>query len=291
MTNQNSNESKGPLVSIGVPIFNEEKFLEQSLGALEQQTYGNIEILISDNGSTDNTETICRSHLARDQRIIYHRFDSNIGPVANFEYVFKKANGKYFMWAAGHDLWASNYISECVNLLEKNDSGVVAFGTSSWIDSAGKDLKKYSGWSDTRGLDVVARYFTVLWGNMHPILGVIKKEHLNPTPAMDYVGFDLVMLTFLALKGHFLHANNTLWSRREFRSESSYKEKLNRYKSKEYGLRRTTLDRYFPLAKLPCELIKVVLSANISSLLKLLILIILLPTLPVKYLCGKYLSH
>jgi hypothetical protein len=63
--------------------------------------------------------------------------DGNKGPIYNFNNALKKASGKYFMWAAGHDLWTSNYISACVDLLESRPCTVVASGISNWIDEHG----------------------------------------------------------------------------------------------------------------------------------------------------------
>jgi len=88
-------------MSIGIPVCNEDRFLEETLRSLLSQDYGNMEIIISDNASTDRTEEICREFSARDMRISYYRFKDNQGAIANFRRVLEVARGKYFMWAAG----------------------------------------------------------------------------------------------------------------------------------------------------------------------------------------------
>ncbi len=275
-----------PLVSIGMPVYNEGRFIKDSLEALVNQDYTNIELIISDNASNDDTGKICHQYAEQYGWIQCHKSNVNKGPASNAKFVLEKASGKYFMWAAGHDLWSKNFISESVKLLESYQEAAVVVATTNWIDEDGMPYVRESGWTDTRGMDIIARYFTVLWGNMHPILGLIRRGYIINSPPKGVVGSDLILLSGLALKGDFLHASNVSWSRREFRVEKSYADKLERYKSKEYGLATGGINKYFPLIHLPVELIKEVLSANISWGKRFLILFLLLPTLPVRYFSG-----
>ncbi|MFT6974675.1 MAG: glycosyltransferase involved in cell wall biosynthesis [Bermanella sp.] len=277
-----------PLVSIGIPLFNEGLFIRQTLESLIKQDYENIEIIISDNGSSDETPLICEEFYERYPELIkYFRFDSNEGASKNFKAVLEKSSGLYFMWAGGHDLWSENYISECVLLLDGHEDAAVAFGCNEWIDESGHPFGREYGWSDTRGLDPVARYFTVLWGNMNPILGLIRKKYLPVSSVQNMVGADLIILCELALHGDFIHAPLAEWKRREHRPETSYTQKLERYKSSQYGLATTMFDRIFPLAKLPVKLIKDIVLSGLPAQHKLAILFLVLPTFLVKYLLGK----
>lgn len=283
------NQTNNPLVSVGMPIFNESRYLREALEALVKQDYPNIELIISDNASTDATPEICREFAEKYDWIRYHRFEVNKGPAKNFNTVLENATGMYFMWAAGHDLWSSNYLSACVTLLESHPNAMIAYGCSNWIDDQGEPFGREYGWVDTRGINVLARYFTILWGNMHPILGVIRTEALLSSPIINTVGTDLIILSHLILMGDFVHAVDTSWSRREFRAnESAYKDKLKRYKNKEYGLASTVLDKLFPLARLPIELVKVVTHAKQPLFVRLLIFFLLLPSFPVRYIAGKF---
>ncbi len=276
-----------PLVSIGLPVFNEGRFIKQSLDALLQQDYKNIELIISDNASTDDTAQICQSYAKKYSWVKYNRLKINQGPADNFNVVKEIASGQYFMWAAGHDLWSENYISACVSLLESHPDAVIAYGSSKWINEENENFGREYGWVDTRGMDVIARYFTIFWGNMHPILGVIRKEMLNEYTLTNTVGVDLIILSHLILKGDFIHAVETSWSRREFRTESSHKDKIKRYQSKEYGLATSLLDKIFPLARLPLELSKAVMQSQKPLSVRLLILLLLLPSFPLRYISGK----
>ncbi|MDF1644114.1 MAG: glycosyltransferase family 2 protein [Pseudomonadales bacterium] len=280
-------KSTNPLVSIGVPVFNEEQFIRESLESLVNQTYGNIELIISDNCSTDGTSKICKEFEEKYEWISYNRFEENIGASPNFKYVLEQATGKYFMWAAGHDLWSANYLSECVKMLEPRKNAAIAFGSSKWINANGTIFGREYGWIDTRGMGPIERFFVVFWGNMHPILGLIRTEFLKSDPITNTVGVDLIILTRLALLGDFVHAVEAHWSRREFRTESTHDDKLKRYKSVEQGFTRSIFSRAFPLVRLPLEITKVVFNAKLPAFSKISLLFLLLPSFITRYFSGK----
>lgn len=105
-----------PLVSIGMPVYNGEKYIRQALDSLLAQDYGHFELIISDNASTDGTPEICREYAARDSRIAYYRNQENMGAAWNFKRVLDLAAGEYFMWLP-HDyrLLDANYLSTLIN--------------------------------------------------------------------------------------------------------------------------------------------------------------------------------
>jgi glycosyltransferase involved in cell wall biosynthesis len=291
MTRADPAEARHPLISIGVPICNEEQFLIESLEALLGQTYPNLELLISDNASTDNSARICADFAARYDNVYFHRFDTNQGAIANFRKVLDDANGDYFMWASGHDLWQPNYIEACYEMMQRWPQAVVAFGSTNWVGTSGEPHSTQSGWTDTRGMHPIARYMAIYWGNMNPILGLTRTDALRGCGLVDSAGADLVVLTQLALLGDFVHADATSWSRREFREEQAYADKLKRYQSDQYGLDRSRLGRLFPLARLPIELLRAVVASPISLGQKLLLLPLLAVNLPIKYVTDKWLRQ
>ena len=97
-------------VSIGMPVYNAEKYLDGALAALSTQTFSDLRIIISDNASTDTTPDIISAWAARDARITHHRQSENIGAMANFEWVLRRAESPWFMFAAYDDLWSPNYV-------------------------------------------------------------------------------------------------------------------------------------------------------------------------------------
>jgi len=110
-----------PKVSIGMPVYNGELFIREALDSLLVQTFTDFELIISDNGSKDATEAICKDYAEKDVRIRYIRQLENRGALANFEIVLNEAVGEYFMWAAADDRWSNLFINICVSAL-KDDS-------------------------------------------------------------------------------------------------------------------------------------------------------------------------
>ncbi len=277
-----------PLVSIGMPLYNEERFLDASLASLRGQDYPNLEIVISDNASTDGTLQICERHAAEDARIRIARSTTNRGVNANFERALDMAQGQYFMWAAGHDLWTPNLVSECVNLLEANGGACIASGGSLWIGAEGEPLPRSSGSTDTRGLTPIARLFTIFWGNMHPVVGLIRTAQLRAClPLVNVTGGDLVLLADLALRGDFLLAAKATWSRRESRVELTYGDKLKRYASPTVAISKSRFERMFPLLQLPLALIRVVRCSQLRRIDKLAVILALIASFPLRRMDGR----
>lgn len=114
-----------PLVSVGFPTRNRAHLLPISLGSLLQQTYPALEVIVSDNASTDNTEHVFFAFAEKDKRIRYIRQKENIGSIKNHEYVLQEAKGKYFMWASDDDEWHPQFVEKLVRVLEEHpDYGV-----------------------------------------------------------------------------------------------------------------------------------------------------------------------
>lgn len=99
-----------PKVSVGLPVYNGEKYLPQAIKSLLAQTFAEFELIICDNASTDRTQEISRTFTKRDQRIRYHRNPNNLGAAANFNLSFRLSSGEYFKWAAD-DLCAPEFLA------------------------------------------------------------------------------------------------------------------------------------------------------------------------------------
>lgn len=122
----NTNHMKKELISIGLPTYNGEKYLEQAINSLRAQTYRYFELIISDDASTDATETICRKYAKRDKRISYTRQKRNLGFAVNFNYVLKKAKGNYFIWAGQDDYWDKRFTETLFKLIKAYPKAVLA---------------------------------------------------------------------------------------------------------------------------------------------------------------------
>jgi glycosyltransferase involved in cell wall biosynthesis len=119
------NADRQPLVSVGVPVFNGEAGLARCLDGLLRQDYNNLEIIISDNGSTDATPAICEAYARCDPRVKYLRSEENRGSIWNFNRVFELATGTYFMFAAHDDERAPEFVSACIEHLEQHPDAVL----------------------------------------------------------------------------------------------------------------------------------------------------------------------
>jgi len=122
--------SVAPLVTVGIPVRNGERYLEEAIASVLRQDHPALEVVISDNASTDRTPDIARRHAERDPRVRYHRNPEDVGVVANFEITAALATGKYFTWLPHDDVLSpERSISTIVAFLEEHES-VVLCGSS-----------------------------------------------------------------------------------------------------------------------------------------------------------------
>ena len=111
-------------LSIGLPVYNGEKFLQNRLENILSQTFSDFELIISDNASTDSTAEICKEYASKDNRISYIRQEKNTGPFNNFKFVLDKAQNEYFVFAAVDDLWKPTFLEKNVKVLDSNHNVV-----------------------------------------------------------------------------------------------------------------------------------------------------------------------
>jgi glycosyltransferase involved in cell wall biosynthesis len=109
--------SSDSLVSIGLPVRNAGARLDGVVESVLAQDHGNLELVISDNASTDATEQVCRDVAATDPRIRYHRQPENVGLLNNFLTVIRLARGEYFRWIGDDDRLKPGYVSRCLQLM------------------------------------------------------------------------------------------------------------------------------------------------------------------------------
>ncbi len=112
-------------VSLGVPVYEAERFLEETMDSLLAQTLADFEIVISDNASTDPTEEICRPYADADPRVRYVRHEDNRGASWNHTFLALEARAPYFKWAAADDVCEPTYLERCVEVLENDASAVL----------------------------------------------------------------------------------------------------------------------------------------------------------------------
>lgn len=138
------------LLTIGMPVFNDVHFIEKSLESILTQRFHDFELIISDDGSTDGSEAICKKYAEKDSRIKYIRQQKNIGISKNMMFLLSQAKTKYFMWAGDDDILEPTFIDKLIDSLEKNTDCIVAFCNYNFIDENGnlignKQIFDYSG--------------------------------------------------------------------------------------------------------------------------------------------------
>lgn len=211
-------------------MFNGENYLIEALESILAQTYGDYELIISDNASTDRTMEICQAYVAKDPRIRYFRNTTNIGGAGNFNKVFKLSSGEYFKWAAHDDVIGREFISECVKVLDADPSIVLCFPRSLLIDGSGSLGKKYpiemrmlrfdSEKPYERFRDFISIYFPV----SIPIFGLIRASVLQKTSLFNsYSGSDRNLMVEIGLQGRFFEIPKYLLYERDHQERASNK--------------------------------------------------------------------
>ena len=110
-------------VSIGLPVFNGENFLESAIRSVLEQSFDDLELVISDNASTDRTETIARDFAASDRRVRYHRNARNLGAAPNYNRTVELATGALFKWLSHDDRLLPGYLEATVAARPELDEG------------------------------------------------------------------------------------------------------------------------------------------------------------------------
>jgi len=219
-----------PLVSIGLPVYNGERYLGEAIRSILEQTFADFELVIADNASTDGTADICRAAAATDPRVRYHRNVTNLGASRNFTVVFELARGKYFKWAAHDDACAPDFLKRCVQVLETDPAVVLCYAKTVTIGADGRRLKE---WPELTGFAEAAahrRFRASLWiGETYLFWGLIRASALRTTRLLGpYTGHDLPLLGELALHGRFHMVPEVLFFHREHAERSVRKHDFTR---------------------------------------------------------------
>lgn len=117
-------------VTIGLPTFNRAHALPRAIDSVLHQTYNDWELVISDNASTDETQSVCERAAARDERITYIRQPVNLGLIGNFNFLSEVGRGPFFMYLADDDWLAESFLERCVATLEDRSDVVLAGGVA-----------------------------------------------------------------------------------------------------------------------------------------------------------------
>lgn len=216
-----------PRVTIGVPVYNGQKYIRFALDSLLAQTIPDLEVVVTDNCSTDSTPRIVRDYAARDPRVKYVRNNTNLGPARNYNRCIELARGGYFKWSSADDVCAADFIEKCVKVLDADPSVVLVYPRTSVIDPEGKVVYHYGyelELADPRPYVRLARLLNVNHKvhGAHELYGVMRTEALRSTPGMRmHVRGDSALLARLALLGRLQRVEEYLFFNRDHTDRSS----------------------------------------------------------------------
>lgn len=206
------------LVTVGVPVRNGTKTLARALESLVGQTERSLEILVSDNASTDDTVAIAEAFAAKDDRIRVHRHAENVGITSNFELVLSRARGEYFMWAAHDDVWDPAFVETLRAALDADPGAQAAMCATTRVTEDGKlvDEVRFVGSGDV-GRSWLGLALEVAKGSPHHlyICGLFRTEALralaNPLPRV--AAADRLFALNLVLSGRLAYRDEPLYRR------------------------------------------------------------------------------
>jgi len=208
-----------PLVSVGVPVFNGEAFLEDAIRSTLAQTLADLELIVCDNASSDRTAEICRDYAARDPRVRYFRNPRNLGAAANYNVAFGHARGRYFKWLAHDDRMLPSFLAKTSRVLEERDDAVLCNAIVSYIDSSGTQIGLYD--SKLSGADSPSPSARFAWMVLRShtcvdFFGLHRRASLRRSLLHgSFHGADRALLAQLALRGRMVQLPAPLLAIRE----------------------------------------------------------------------------
>ncbi len=223
-----------PKVSIGIPVYNGENYIASAIEGVLNQTYEDLELVITDNASTDGTSDICSSYAARDSRVRYFRNPENLGASPNFNKVFHESTGEYFAWKAHDDYYAPTWVQKCVEALDNDPDVILAYSLIRMLDMENNELElnhQSKTYFDQNGNEFMGddplhvaeqnspaeRFASVLhqvcW--CLQVFGMYRRDLLAQTKLQrSYYGGDKVLLADLAIIGKYHQVQEKLFNKR-----------------------------------------------------------------------------
>lgn len=212
-----------PKVSVGMPVYNGERHMRAAIDSILGQTFTDLELIISDNASTDRTREICQEYKAKDPRVRYYRNARNLGAPANWNTVFRLAKGKYFKWASANDVCDRRFLELCVNVLDEHPDAVLAYPRTRLIlgDSGeSEDFEDRLNLTHDSPVERFQAFFEQKRLN-NVLNGLIRPEVLRRTRLHSaYRASDTVLMAELTLHGKFVEIPETLFFRRMDRASA-----------------------------------------------------------------------
>ncbi len=211
--------NRTPRVVIGLPVYNGENFLKESIESALAQTFTDFHLVISDNASTDETEAICQDYVKRDSRVIYYRQPENIGCAPNYNFLFNQYGkyAPYFKWHAHDDLIAPEFLERCVALLDADSSLAIANCRAYAINEHGVRIGDFDHEIRLSGKTPSERFWRSLWaGYFTEVFGLQRSSMMERTRLeASFAGSDRNFAAEMVLQGDVGYVEEYLFSRRD----------------------------------------------------------------------------
>lgn len=195
-----------PQITVGIPVYNGEPFLAEAIHSVQTQTVEDIEIIVSDNASTDGTEEICRSIAAEDPRVRYVRNETNLGGPGNTNLLVHEASAPLFKWAYSDDICGPTLLQDCVEALDATPGSVLACPRVVKIDKNGDVLFAHEdavlGFDAPEAHVRLRRIFRTM--GEQALFGVIRTDALRRTRLVQrHLSDGFILMTELCMQGSF----------------------------------------------------------------------------------------
>jgi glycosyltransferase involved in cell wall biosynthesis len=214
-----------PRVSIGLPVYNGENYLEEAIRSVLGQTFSDLELVISDNSSTDCTSELCLDYVAADPRVRYSRNQQNLGAARNFNLVWEQSSGTYFKWLAHDDRLLPDYVATTVSVLESNPDVVLCNTVVDYIGQYGEHLGFYQSVMKDSGSEDPAERLAAIILRLHTCVdffGMMRRQAMqNSLLVQPFRGSDRAFLAQMALRGRLFQLDEPLVQMRQHPNQYS----------------------------------------------------------------------
>jgi len=206
-----------PRLTLGLPVYNGEEFLAESIDALLEQTFTDFELIISDNASTDRTGEIARAYEAKDPRVRYVHHPVNRGSSFNHNFTIEQARGELFKWVSDDDLYHPELLQRCVEAIDARSEIVLAHAWTAFIDDTGEVTHKVDYPLTTDVADPAERFRSLLYtqggDDDYGVIPMSVLRHVKPFDSYHWA--DRTFVGELTLQGPFHNVPEYLYFRRD----------------------------------------------------------------------------
>lgn len=222
-----NNKKQAPLISVGMPVYNGERYIASAIESVLAQTQADFELIIADNASSDRTIEICERYAANDSRIVLHKNSENIGAAGNYNLLVDLARGEFFRWSNADDLIAPNSHELCLRALKQHPSAVLSYGLTMIIDEHGSNTEKFNDNLHIMDDDPAIRFraFYDQYRLTNAIYGLMRTSAVRKTNVFGDGSLPAADISFMAeliLLGGFSEIPKTLFYRRMHPEASSH---------------------------------------------------------------------